>query len=90
LLLANAGDERFDVGFDGVIAADGDAFAAALRDFSGGFVNRAGEAFGAGLVAAAGDVDGGAGFAECEGDAFAETAGSAGDEDNITGEDCHN
>jgi hypothetical protein len=87
-------NEVFHLNRVGVIDGDGDALAAAHYDHSGGFIDRFGAVrvierrdFFAGragnairLGAAAGAINGGAGFAQGEGDAAADAAGGAGDE----------
>ena len=80
LLLRDAGEQGFDLGVRGVVAADADPVPAPLRDRIRGFPNRAGKPFGgAARVTAACEVDGRARFPESQSDALADAATGPGD-----------
>jgi hypothetical protein len=80
LLAADAVEQRLDLRVVGVVAADGDASAAAGGQLLGGVVDRSRASQGRRLTAdtATADVDGRSLLAECERDALAAAAARAG------------
>jgi hypothetical protein len=81
LFLRDAGEQGFDIGVRGVVAADGDPLPASLRDPIRRISNRAGKTIGCTApITAARDVDGRGRFPEGEGNALADAATGPGDD----------
>src|SRR5580658_1177927 len=91
LLTLNAGDKFLNVTFLGVIAANGDAFAAEGRDYFRRFVDGLAAALGGGFPAhaASGAIDGSASFAESAGDTSSSATRGAGDQSDTALERFH-
>lgn len=84
VLVADATEERLDVGVNGVVAAHGDAAPAKLGDLTRRSIDRPGKLVGrrAAVDASSRDVDRGAGDTQFTGDAATGAAAGAGDERN--------
>jgi hypothetical protein len=91
MIVADAAEQGFDIGVDGVVAPDRDPSAAAVRDLPRGVVDRARHVIRGrpAADASAGHVDRGARSAELERDSSARPAAPAGDQGDDVVQLCH-
>ena len=91
LFVADPPEQRLDVGVDGMVAANGDATAAAVRHFPSRLLDRARHVIRrrTAVHASAADVDGGTGGAELERNAASRTPARASDQGHDAVQRCH-
>ena len=91
MIVADAAEQRLDVGINRVVASDGDAAAATVRHLPRGLVDRAGHVVRGrpAVDASTGHIHGGSGGAKLERDAASRTAARASDQRDEVVQLCH-